>query len=360
LWVIGLIWVVHHHEGLRGVAVVFVGQQVVLLAFVAPTAFRYLTRKGFSLLPWREIRQLFSFSLKLQVTSFSNLVNNELNTLVIGSALSVRTVGIYNSGGNFAAQLAGVAQNVLSPATVQLGNTYGKEGAERMFQQFTRIQRIWVVAVTGWSAVGMAAGYFAVVAWLGPEFRLGGWVAVTAVAGNMFLLCAGMTSIYVTVMRQADIEMRYGLSMMVVNIVLSIPLALLGAVPVVAATGVAQLAGAVYLLRMARRRIRPDIPNFFRQVPVVRAVASGLFTFALELVLRPHLVTGPLGLLECIPPAAVGLVLFSLLVVGPRQAARSLITVVRSKQLPRLAGTAGGPTGPTDEESYRPQSPSAP
>ena len=319
LWVVGLVWAVHYHKGLKGVAVVFVVQQVATVAIIAPTALRYLSREGVGLLPWRETRQLFAFSSRMQVAGLAGLINVQLDTVIVGTALSVRTVGIYNSGNSFAAQLSSVATNALAPASVQLGNTYGKGGPEAAFQQYRTLQHRWVVAVTGWSAVAMAAAYFGVTSWLGRQFDLGGWVAVASVGGGMFPLAAGMQNIYITTMRRAELEMRYGLVSMVFNIVLILPLAFIGALPVAVGAGAAQALSAIYLLGLARRRIRPDIPNFFRQMPVLRSMLAALVTVVLEFLVHPYVRTGPIGLLECVPPAGVGLAVYVFTVVGPRR-----------------------------------------
>lgn len=334
LWVAGLIWVIDHKEGLRGLAIVVVLQQLTVALVIFPASRRYLSRQGFSLLPWCEVRQLFTFSAKVQVAGLAWYLNNQLDTLIVGGALSVRTVGLYNTGNSFATQLNYVTTNVLSPTAAQLGNTYGEHGAEATFQQFRRIQRLWVAAVSGWSAVGMAAAYFGVVAWLGPEFHLGGWVAVILIAGNIPLQYAWMLSIYVNVMLHAGIDMRFGLVMLTTNVALMLPLALISAAAVAGASGIAQLVGAAYILRSARRDIRPDLPNFFTQVPFLRACAAALVTLALEFLLRPHLTEGVIGLLECGGPALLGLVTYSCLVVGPRRSARFLIATFRSHHLP--------------------------
>jgi O-antigen/teichoic acid export membrane protein len=262
-------------------------------------------------------------------------LNNQLDTFLVGT-LSVRTLGIYNTGNSLATQLSNLVSNVLGPTAVQLGNTYGKEGGERVFEQFRRMQRVWVAAVTGWSAVGMAAVYFGVVAWLGPRFHLGGWVAIVIIAGYIPVQCSSMLALYVNAMLQAGIAMRYGLVMLALNVVLMVPLSLLGAVAVAAAAGVAQVVSAAYFVYMARRTIRADIPNFFTQMPVLRAAAAAMVTLVLELLLRPHLSTGPLGLLECVPPAIVGLAVFACLFAGPRRAASFVVTAVRSRELPRV------------------------
>jgi O-antigen/teichoic acid export membrane protein len=345
LWVAGLVLVIHYHEGLRGIAIVFVAQQVATTAVIAPTALRYLTRKGFALLPRAEVRRLMSFAARLQVAGIAGLINVQLDTLVIGTALSVRTVGIYNSGNSFAGQLSSVATNVVAPASVQLGNTYGKDGPERTFEQFNRMQRNWMAAVTGWSAVGMASAYFAVTAWLGPEFKLGGWVAVAAVAGGMAALAVEMVNAYVTVMRQPGIEMRYGLALMVANLVLVLPLALVGALAVAIGAALAQVLSVGYLMRMVRLRVHPDIPKLLRQVPLVKGFLAALITVLLELLVRPFIVIGPVGLLECVPPAAIGIGVFSLLVVGPGRATSFLAAAVRKRGLPPFASSSSSDQG---------------
>jgi O-antigen/teichoic acid export membrane protein len=322
IWVGGLILVVRTHGGLRGVALIFIVQQAATVAFIAPTSLRYLTRTGFSLLSWEELKPLLAFSGKLQVAGIANMVNSELDTLVIGSALSVRTVGVYNVGANFSQALTLIATNALGPAGVRIGNIYGREGPERAFKEYADMQRIWVVAVTGWSAVGMAAAYFGTTAWLGPGFQLASWVAVAAICASMPWLLMGMVNIYLTLMRRAGLEMRCGLVAMGLNIALAIPASLFGAVAVVAATGLAQLLSAAYLFRLARRQLRSDIPSVIREIPVLRALAAAAVTVALELLLRPHVHVGTLGLLECVPPAIIGLLVFTVLVVGPTRLVR--------------------------------------
>ncbi|MGH9106896.1 MAG: oligosaccharide flippase family protein [Acidimicrobiales bacterium] len=336
LWVAGLVLVVKDHYGLRGVAVIYVVQQAATVAVITPTAMRYLTRRGFSLLKWQELREILGFSARVQVAGVARLVNTEVDTLMVGTALSVHTLGIYNAGANFAQQLAKVMSNVVAPTGVHLGNTFGREGAERAFHNFLRMQRHWAVGVTGWAAVGMAAAYFGVSAWLGPSFHLGGWVAVIALAGVLPTLLVAVASTYVNVMRQSRIEMRYGLVMMAVNLAVTVPLAFVGPLEVVAGMGVAQLASAVYLLAAMRRRIRRDVPNFFRQMPLFRAAAAALVTVGLEFAIRPYVGRGPLGLLACTPPAIAGLALYGLAVAGPGRVLSLATSVVRDRRLPQL------------------------
>ena len=70
-------------------------------------------------------------------------------------------------------------------------------------------------------------------------------------------------------------------------------------------------------------------------MPALRAAVAGAVTVALEWLVRPLVVTGPLGLLECVPPALVGLGVFAVLLLGPRRCAQALGSLVRDKRVPR-------------------------
>ena len=125
LYVLGFVIVIQTGRGLRGVAFIFVGQQVLASALVIPVALRYLDRRGIGLMAWSKLRSIMSFSGKMQVSGVAALVISEVDSLVIGGALSVRALGIYSPGANFANQLSSVATNALGPASVHLRTSTG-------------------------------------------------------------------------------------------------------------------------------------------------------------------------------------------------------------------------------------------
>lgn len=343
IWVVGLIWVVHHHDGLRGVAIIFIVQQVVATAGVAPISMKYLTRKGLKLLPWKEVRELLGFAGKIQVTGAANLVNAQLNTMVIGSALSVRSVGIYNVGANFADQIWGLAAGVLSPTQVQLGNSMGARGKEYVYTQYQRMQRPWVQVISGLCTIAMGASYFGVLAWLGKGYTLSSWCAVVMMASAPPYLFTLLLGAYVTVMKQAGLEMRYGLFAMASNVVFTLMLVVLGVLGVVAASVLSNTVSALYMLRLVRKKMHPDLRNFFRDVPVVKATVAGLITVVMELALRPVLpASGPIALIECAVPGAVVLSLYGVVILGPRKVARELAMAVRRRRMPNIYALVSG------------------
>ncbi|HTT92304.1 MAG TPA: polysaccharide biosynthesis C-terminal domain-containing protein [Acidimicrobiales bacterium] len=356
-YVVGFVIVIETGSGLRGVAFIFVGQQVLAAALIVPVAVGYLDRRGITLIPWSKLRSIMSFSGKLQIGGIAALVVTEVDSLVIGGGLSVHALGIYSPGANFANQLASVASNGLGPARVHLGNVYGREGEEGTFREFTRLQRMWVVAITGWTLVAIASAYFGILAWLGPRFSLSGWICIVLTAGAAIPLITGLIGSYAAAVGKAGALARYGVVSMVVNIVLTVPMVLLGSLGVVAATAIGQLVAAIYMLHDVRHSIRQDLPNPLRHVPLLRGGAAAAVTFGLEVAIRPYLPTGAIGLLGTGVPALFGLCVFGTLVLGPRQALRILMRP--RSTLPELRNWANlpeEPLAPRDASSeYQPK-----
>ena len=141
-------------------------------------------------------------------------------------------------------------------------------------------------------------------------------------AGASVPLVTALIGGYVDAVGKAGALARYGLVSMVVNIVLTVPMVLLGSLGVVAATAIGQLGSAVYLLHDVRRSVRTDLPNPLQHVPLLRGAAAAAITFGLEIAIRPYLPIGAVGLLAAGVPALLGLVVFAVLMLGPRRAVR--------------------------------------
>ena len=335
VWAVGLFLAVSTGGNLRQVAWVFIAQQALAVAMLIPAGTRYLTSRDFRLLNWSELKAFLGFSVRVQVTSLSTVVNTQMDAFVIAAVLPIRNVAFYNTGSNFAYQLRSVASNGLGPANNVLGNELGARGHDRMRQEFRRILRVWVVAVCGWTAAGIGAAYFGIVAWLGSDFRLAGQVALLLTAGYAFTLFTGMYQLYANVLGRPGLVSRSALLTVAVNAALTVPLVFVGPLGVVAATAVSAVAGCLYLQRKLRRELDSEMPSFAEFVPVVPIGLCLGATLALEFLIRPYTMSGALGLLSCAPPAVVGLAAYGLAVLGPRRAADEVRKRVTRRVRPR-------------------------
>ncbi len=327
-WSAGLVVTVHEHYGLRGVAVSLVAEQVLATAIIVPSSMRYLDRRSVGLLPRREIRQFFGFAARVQATSVAALVNTEFDALVIGAFLPVRNVGLYSAGANVATQVRYAATSVLPPLAIHITSAFGAGGEEAAKVEMARLQRLWVLGISGWCAAALGATYFAIMSWLGPGFRISALVCLILLAGHSVNLLTGVMTSYAGAVGKPGIETRYGTVIIVVNVVLTVPLVLLGVLGVVSATAVGSALGSIYLVRIAHRRLSSDLPSFLAEVPILRSLLCLGVTVGLELLIRPIVPRGPLGMLTCAAPPLLTLVGYGASLIGARrswQVARSLL-----------------------------------
>jgi O-antigen/teichoic acid export membrane protein len=318
IWIGGLVLSVANGWGLRGVAATFLAQQLFATVTIVPLALQYLTRTDLRLLGWGDVKELFSYSGKIQIAGLANLVNAEIDSLVIGTVLSVHSLALFNTGAGFAGQVRGALSNGLAPAATHMARTYGSGGDEQARATFVRLQRGWVVLCNAFFAAAIGAAYYGIIAWLGPQFRLAGEVAMVMLVGQGINLISSMLGIYCVTIGRAGMEMRLGIFAMVVNVGLTIPLVFLGTLGVVVATAIAITAAPFYLLRMARKQISPDLPSFMADISIIATLTTAAAVFAIEYLVHGYLPSGALGLLSAGLPAVLGIVLFSIVTVGPR------------------------------------------
>lgn len=338
-WAVGLYLTVVNHDGLEGVALALVAEQIVICVSIFFTA-RHLDRSAIGLLSRSDLGAILRFGANVQARGLTSLVNTQFDALIIGAVLPVVYVGLYNAGANPAAQLFFVTFAAGSPVYSHLGRVFGESGERAALAEMAKAQRMWVAVVAGLVAVEAGSAYFAVRAWLGHQFGTSAWVTVLLLCAYGFTLLAAVLTNYTIAIGRPRIQVRSGVLGMVVNVVLTVPLAFVGVIPVVAATAVGQMVASLYILRRSRQELGSDIPSFLRDIPVLRAVACGAITVALQLAIAPFLPSGPVGLLACGIPAAVGLACYAVSLLGPRRVWQSAQTVIAERSLrAALAGT---------------------
>lgn len=299
LYTVGIVLTVHEGWGLYGVALTLLIQTAAVTAALAYGSSRYVTRARLRFLRRRELSDFLKYAGRAQVASFSDLINLQSDSVIIGGFLGVRSVTFYSSGRNFASQIRTFPGNAIGPAATLLGETFGKDGQSAVLVQFRRLQRIWVRACSGWIAVAAGAAWFGVTKWLGSDFELAGTVAVVLLVGYMFRLWADMLTVYCQTVGHPELEARYGTLSVAVNLVLTLALVVpFGVIGVIVATAIGQLTGSLYLINLVHRRLSPEVPSFLGEVPWRLMAATAALTVALEALARPWLTEGPIGLVE--------------------------------------------------------------
>lgn len=333
IYVAGLVWTIETHHGLVGIAWMFIIQQCIATLFIIPSACRFLTLRGVGLVSRETLSDFFRYSWKAQLSSLLDVTALQSDMLIV-QRLRGSQAAAFGPGQTFAQQLRMVPMNAYSPIQSMVGRAVGADGEQGAVTTFERVQRPWVVAVSGWIAVGAPAAYFGVTAWLHTALHgshLAGLVSSVLLVGNLFYLLALVQIVWCLSVGRSDLELRYGLVALVLNIVGTVALIIpFGVVGSVIATAVSQLIATVYLVRTMRTHLAVSPRSPFDLIPVlpviVTAAVSFLGTWAMSRLVGGPVPYGPLGLLTCGVGAAPALVLYALWTFGPEQLRTLLAT----------------------------------
>lgn len=328
-------------RGLFGLFWACVGEEVFLALASVAGACRSLGFRDLRLLPASELHELVSFASRVQIAEIASAFYFEIDAILVGVIFPIRDVGYYTIGANFATQLAALPANAIEPISVMLSRTFGQSGLVGTLVEFTSVQRLWVRAVAAFPFVGAVSAYFGIIAWLGPRARLAGLVAMILLVGQGMGLLTLVMDRFGKSVRHPELESRYlGLGA-VANVALTIPLALTaGVLGVPAGTTVGEIVSGLYLLRLARRRIGPDVRSSLTEVPLTALVSALALTTLLELGAARVAPQGAGGLALCALPALAGLALYALILGATRHVPVGAHRRVPVRQRGRVSGRA--------------------
>lgn len=303
VYAVGLVVTIETGAGLHGIGWTLALQQVQVTLFFIPPALRYLTWSGVGFIGWRELVDFFAYAWKVQVSGMINAYGLQGDMLIVGK-LRPDSLGFFGPGATFAQQLRQVPYNAYVPMQSLIGRAVGEKGAAGAVADFVRVQRLWVIAVTGWIAVGVPASYVGVNAWLDLGSSLPGAVAAILLFGHLFWLLAVTPLIWCLCLGHSDAQLRYGLISLVLNVALTIALVIpFGVIGTVVATTLSQWAATAYLTRVASRRIEAPVPGPWREIPWATALLAAVFSMlvvaAVDRLIGTVIPHGALGLLAC-------------------------------------------------------------
>lgn len=317
IWAVGSVLSVVRGWNLYGVAATFATQQVVSTLIIVPASVRLLDRRGLGWLGKAELADFFRYAWKVQVSGVTNLLMSQKDPLVAGRLLGAEVSAPFGQGVSFSQQLRLLPMNALAPIQSVIGQLVGGVGPRAAVNEFVRLQRLWVIGVTGWCAVGVPASFYAVHAWV-PQLPIAGDVAAILVAGQLWALLPAVLIVWALTLGHPELDLRFSVGTLAVSVAFTAALVpFIGAIGSVMATATANLVGSVLLDRTARRVLPFPVRSFFREVPVVAALVGAALTVGLEHLVQPVLPRGAPGLVLGGLVGAPGLAVFGLIAVGP-------------------------------------------
>lgn len=323
VYAVGMWYVVGQGLGLVGIAYVYIAQQVAATLLIVPASLRHLDFRGLRLLRRSQIRDFVRFAVKLQASGILSMLSAQGVTLIV-ARLAPGQVADFTPGATFAQQLRTLPMNALVPAQSTLGHALVAEPG-RAPEVFRRIQRLWVVLVCGWVAVGAPATYVGVNVWLPLGGDLAGRIAATLLVGHLLALLPLVLTSWAMLQGFPEVEMWGNVVTVAVTLACAFVLVgPLGAWGVALGVPLAQACGLATMLVLVRRRLEVTPHSPLTCIPVVAtlaaALAASLAAWGMHtLVELGHVPRGALGLVACGLPAGVVLVAYFGATLGLRR-----------------------------------------
>ena len=201
------------------------------------------------LLTRTDLRPFLSFSAGLQISVLAALITNQTDKLIVGLIAPLRTVGQLAIGAQLAESGRAVMGASLNPLVTRLTFEHGSDEGD-VAAVFRRLNRLWVLGITGVTVVGIASAYPFIVGWLGAERAAAAPFAAMLILAQGMVLLAGGGAAYLRALGRPGLEARLGMLMVGLNLGLTVVLGLLaGAHGVVAATAVANSLAVAWFYR---------------------------------------------------------------------------------------------------------------
>lgn len=293
------VWLTGRHDALRVLALsLILGQLLAVithLAFLGPRISPYPVR----VITGVYAREFFAFSGRLQFLPLTDLIVTQSDRLVLGMISTAATVGYFAVGSQVAAAVVLLAMSILVPLTSQFATWHGEGMREHVFvAQLLVVQKQWTRSVCGIAVILCAFLPALLLDWLGIRTGAALTFACITVAAYSLNLLTGPITAYLRAVGRPSLEARYGLSLIVTNVVATVILGLLvGPYGVVLGTLVSFAGASVWLFVSFMREVPPMGRLLFTNASCSLAWAVPLAALGGEVAWRLSMTTdGLLGL----------------------------------------------------------------
>jgi O-antigen/teichoic acid export membrane protein len=255
---------------------------------------------------WPPVRRLFATGGWMQISSIMGLIYFQTNGIVIGFAVNVAAVALYDLASRLSRSLRAISfyiNGALFPAMSALEARSGPAAIQKVLVDGSRY-----VSAISFCASGFLIACAPIIfsAWLGNRLH-----SLNVLVGLLIVLCLTSTienciAVPVTVLRAIGLpklETAYSVAVATTNVILSILLVpRFGVIGVVFGTLLGSLIGSVVFLTSFSRIHRvPLLENFGK--PILKLLAtttlsSALAWFATQLLMRYGTPSRPLAFLE--------------------------------------------------------------
>jgi len=295
--VIGTIAFLQLGYGLRGLivkeAIVFVLTAGLFIFY----AFRLLPslKIGFRFCQRQRLRELLGYGIKVQVSQLADLVSSQVDKVLLGYFLGVRPVALYELGSKVVFTSKRLSQVLISAVMPAASEIEARRDPHTLLLLYLRGSKYLVLVAAPLFFLITSAAPLIMRTWMGRGYELSALVIQLLALGHLVHVLTGVGTMIVKGIGKPEVEMRYTLLLLVMNIVLGVALvARLGFLGVLIATPFSLIASSLYFMVIVHRLLRISLVPFIRDTylkPVLASLVASLPLFALSYLAKSFLLT---------------------------------------------------------------------
>lgn len=309
--VIGTVYVISSGYGLRGLMLVAIAGTLLVWCVNWVVAVRLVPAAYFRQGAFDRglLSEQLRYGLQLQVSRIANAVSFQADRLIISFFLGVGAVAFYQLGATFLQQVRQVPLLLVSALVPAVSELDQQDKDRHIRELYLRGSRYLIGIAVPLTVFIVAAAPEIIFIWMGLGFSLSVSVIRILALGYCCATVTGVASSIAAGTGRTDIDMRFGLVMAFLNIVVSIFLVrLIGFTGVVLGTSFALTAASCFFVRIFHRElIKIPIRDFARLfiIPCIAALCASVVYGVFDVLFPRDLPAGRVVLLWLLAAKAV-------------------------------------------------------
>lgn len=262
----GVILFMEHGLGLRGLminnAIIFLLSSIVNMVI----AFKLLPSLKISLRIDRvTLGSLFDFGYKLQISRIANLISFQTDKVIITHFLNLGLVTFYQLGSSVLQQVRQVPLLIISALVPAVSEIAARKKKSYLAEIYITGSKYLIFVAVPLTFFVMASASLIMTVWMGENYSLAATVIKVLAIGYCAATVTGVASSIALGMARTDLDMKFGIFMAVLNLALSIILAIkVGFIGVVCGTSASLIIASVYYIKMFSRYMQIAMKEFFK------------------------------------------------------------------------------------------------
>lgn len=265
--IIGTIYFLEKGYGLPGLMVnnaIILGISSIANIIIA---FKILPELSFSPFLFRKeiFKKLFSFGYKLQISRFANLVSFQTDKLLITYFLGIGLVAFYQLGSSILQKARQIPLLLISALIPAVSEIEARKRKEALVKLYLRGSKYLIFVSTPLLFFVITNASLIMLTWMGEGYEKASLVIQILAIGYFAATVTGVASSIAAGTARTDFEMKFGIFLAILNLLLSIILIIkIGFIGAVLGTTISLTVASLFFMKMFHKYLYTPLNDFIR------------------------------------------------------------------------------------------------